>query len=128
MPGRCRGVAARRHTRTRAPSPGPRPRRFKVIAHSATNNCGATAAKHCFIALTYPHADQTCAGTPGPVDAGIYPIPNGFVSTTGRFSYRQADPDETFVATITAHGASGSFRTHDATCDTGLVTWKATRG
>ena len=33
----------------------------------------------------------------------------------------------TFTATITAHGASGSFRTRSDGCDTGLVTWRATR-
>lgn len=108
--------------------------KFKVIAHTATNNCGKAAGVHCFVAVTYPHADQSCGGAK-PYDAGIYPLPNGFISTAGRFSYRQSNPSELFQVTIKGAKATGSFRTRSTTdlgngpvtCDTGTVTWKATR-
>ncbi len=108
--------------------------KFKVQAHTASNHCGTSSAQHCFIAVTYPHASQSCGG--GPLtDAGVYPIPNGFLSAAGRFAYRQKDPDESFVATLKGAKATGSFRTSavsdlgngPVTCDTGTVTWKATR-
>jgi hypothetical protein len=110
--------------------------RFRIVAHTSRNHCGSKAGQHCFIALSDPSIDETCTDGSS-YDAGLFDVPNGFVSSTGHFSYHQ-DVDGTnplidFHAHAVGTRVTGSFREKDPdggaagmlTCDSGTVTFTA---
>jgi hypothetical protein len=108
--------------------------RFRIIAHTSTNNCGSKAGAHCFVALSDPSIDETCSdGTS--YDAGLFAVPNGFVSPTGHFAYHQSVEDSNPLVDFRIHvvgtRATGSLREEGpigtTTCDSGTVTFRAKR-
>ncbi len=108
--------------------------RFKVEAHTATNNCGASATAHCFIAITYPKIKAPCTDGGQPED-NAFSVPNGFINSAGHFSYHQNGPLISFSASTTGSRWTGTLREKDSldtgdgpfTCDTGVVHWSAKR-
>ena len=62
--------------------------KFKLVTHTASNHCGTKGGVYCFVAMSDPSTDETCAdGTR--YDAGLFEVPSGFMSWRGIFSYHQ---------------------------------------
>jgi hypothetical protein len=110
--------------------------KFKVVGHSAT--CGKTASAHCFIAVTNTTITEPCAN--GQSGGGLFGIPNGFVSTKGKFSYfqklsGQVQPLISFTAKLSGSKATGTLREKElddingtlVPCDSGTIHWSAKR-
>jgi hypothetical protein len=110
--------------------------KFKIVGHTAASHCGTKGTQHCFIALSDPRLDETCAdGTA--YSAGLFDVPSGFVTPTGNFSYHQALSDTNPRIDFRAHAegtrVNGTFRETDPqsgptgmlSCDSGSVTFTA---
>lgn len=110
--------------------------KFKLVTHTASNHCGTKGGVYCFVAMSDPSTDETCAdGTR--YDAGLFEVPSGFMSWHGIFSYHQnsqgSSPLIDFRARATGAKVTGSFREVDpksgangmVRCDSGTVTFTA---
>lgn len=83
--------------------------RFRVVAHSATNHCGTRSAQRCFIAISYPKIAEPC--TNGQSSGGVFPIPNGFISSSGHFdNHANSTGIEQFTIDFRGSRATGALR------------------
>ena len=114
--------------------------RFRIEAHTPFNSCGTRRGQYCFIELSYPEYNWTCAN--GQVaSAGQFPVPNGFIRRSGRFAYSQrlegfSQPLVSFTVQTAGRRVSGTMREEDLyepypgvvdTCDSGTIKWSAHR-
>jgi hypothetical protein len=112
--------------------------KFKLVTHTAANHCGTKGGVYCFVAMSDPSMDEQCAdGTH--YGAGLFAVPNGFMSWRGSFAYHQNAQDSSPLIDFHAHASgakvTGSFREVDpnsgpngmVSCDSGTVTFTAKR-
>lgn len=111
--------------------------RFKVLAHSATNGCGASRSAHCFIGLKYPTVTMSCSN--GEQIKGPFELPSSLISKSGRASYFQPLEEGAllvrFEVRLRKSGAKGVIRQAElydngeetVKCDSGVVKFTAKR-
>ena len=62
--------------------------KFKLVTHTAANHCGTKGGVYCFVAMSDPNIDEACADGTN-YGAGLFDVPNGFMSWRGAFDYHQ---------------------------------------